>query len=164
VITVGPEKVAAGARIVIEAKKNASYDLARSLDEAEVARNNRQAEVCVFVHSTRTAPPSIPTFQRYGRDLVVRWNAEDDANDVWLEAALIVATALAVKAASHDKQDAASFEKIDKAIERIRKALEGFDEVNTSANTIKTSAQKILDRARIMQEGLSTRCRASSTR
>jgi len=156
VITVGPEKVAAGARIVIEAKENSSYDLARSLEEAEVARNNRQAEVCIFVHSIRTAPPSIPTFQRYGRDLVVRWNADDDANDVWLEAALMVATALSVKAASHSKQDAASFEKIDKAVERIRKALEGFDEVNTSANTIKSSAEKILNRARIMQESLST--------
>lgn len=156
VITIGPEKVAAGARIVVEAKESASYDLTRSLEEAEVARNNRQAEICVFVHSTRTAPASIPTFQRFGRDLVVRWNPDDDANDVWLEAALMVATALSVKAAAHDKQDAASFEKIDKAIERVRKALEGFEELNTSANTIKGSAEKILNRARLMQETLST--------
>lgn len=156
VITIGPEKVAAGARIVVEAKESASYDLARTLEEAEVARSNRQAEVCVFVHSTRTAPPGIPNFQRYGRDLVVQWNADDDANDVWLEAALMVATALSVKAASHDKKDAASFEKIDKAVERIRKALEGFDEINTSANTIRSAAEKVLNRARIMQEGLSS--------
>lgn len=160
VITIGPEKVAAGARIVIEAKESASYDLARSLEEAETARANRQAEVCIFVHSTRTAPPSIPTFQRYGRDLVVKWNADDDANDVWLEASLMVATALSVKAASHGKQDAASFEKIDKAVERVRKALEGFDEMNTSANTIKSSAEKILNRARLMQEGLSSQVQA----
>jgi len=155
VITIGPEKVAAGARIVVEAKESASYDLKASLEEAEVARNNRQAEICVFVHSTRTAPASIPTFQRFGRDLVVRWNPDDDANDVWLEAALMVASALSVKAAAHDKQDAASFEKIDRAIEHVRKALEGFDELNTSANTIKGSAEKILNRARLMQEKLS---------
>jgi septation ring formation regulator EzrA len=79
---------------------------------------------------------------------------------VWLEAALSVAHALSVKAASHDKQDAASFEKIDKAIERIRKHIEGFDEINTTANTVKTSAEKILTRARIMQEGLSTQIQA----
>jgi archaellum component FlaC len=160
VITIGPEKVAAGARIVIEAKESASYDLMKSLEEAEVARNNRQAEICVFVHSTRTAPASIPTFQRFGRDLVVRWNPDDDANDVWLEAALMVATALSVKAASHDKEDAASFEKIDKAVERVRKALEGFEEVNQSANTIKNSAEKILNRARIMQDTLATQVQA----
>lgn len=160
VITIGPEKIAAGARIVLEAKESASYDLTKSLEEAEVARNNRQAEICVFVHSTRTAPASIPTFKRYGRDLVVRWNPDDDENDVWLQAALMVATALSVKAASHDQQDAASFDKIDKAVERVRKALEGFDEVNTSANTIKSSAEKILNRARLMQETLSTQVQA----
>ena len=160
VVIVGPEKLAAGARIVIEAKENASYDLAKTLEEAHTARINRQADTCVFVHSVKSAPPGIPNFQRYGRDIVVRWNADDDALDVWLQAALMVATALAVKAASHDKQDAASFEKIDRAIERIRKALEGFDEINTSANTTRSAAEKILNRARLMQESLSSQIQA----
>lgn len=160
VVTLGPEKLAAGARIVIEAKENASYDLTRTLEEAHTARTNRQADTCVFVHSVKTAPPGIPDFQRYGRDIVVRWNADDDALDVWLQAALMVATALAVKAASHDRQDAASFEKIDRAIERIRKALEGFDEINTSANTTRSAAEKILNRARLMQESLSSQIQA----
>ena len=160
VITIGPEKAAAGARIVIEAKESASCDLSRTLEEAHVARINRQAEVCVFVHSTKTAPASIPVFQRYGHDLVVQWDADDDAHDVWLQAALMVATALAVKAASHDRQDAASFDKIDKAIERIRKCLEGFDEINTCANTARNAAEKILNRARLIQESLSSQVQA----
>jgi hypothetical protein len=160
VITIGPEKLAAGARIVIEAKENASCDLSRTLEEAQTARVNRQAEVCVFVHSTKTAPSGIPTFQRYGHDIVIQWDADDDAHDVWLEAALMVATALSVKAVSHGKQDAASFEKIDKAIERIRKCLEGFDEINTSANTAKSAAEKILKRAQLVQESLSSQVQA----
>lgn len=154
VITIGPEKVAAGARIVVEAKENASVDLARSLEEADEARVNRQAEVCIFVHSTKTAPASIPAFQRYGRDIVVKWDAQDNASDVWLKAALMVATALSVKAASHSKQEAASFERIDGAIVRIRKSIEGFEEINTFANTTRTSADKILNRARVMQENM----------
>ena len=154
VVTIGPEKTASGARIVLEAKESASYDLARTLEEADVARINRQADVCVFVHSTKTAQPSIPTFQRFGRDIVVKWDSDDQSSDVWLKAALMVATALSVKAASHDQQDAASFEKIDKAIERIRKQLEGFDEINTFANSSKSAAEKILNRARIMQDTL----------
>ncbi len=156
VITIGPEKLAAGARIVIEAKENASCDLSKTLEEAHTARINRQADVCVFVHSTKTAPSSIPIFQRYGRDIVVKWDADDDSHDPWLQAALMVATALSVKAASHDKQDAGSFETIDKAIERIRKCVEGFEEINTSANTTKNAAEKILNRARLIQEGLSS--------
>ena len=72
----------------------------------------------------------------------------------------MVATALSLKAASHDKQDAASFEKLDKAIERIRKSLEGFEEINTSANTAKAAAEKILGRARLIQETLSAQAQA----
>jgi hypothetical protein len=160
VMTIGPEKLATGARIVIEAKESASYDLNKTLEEADTARINRQADVCVFVHSIKTAPSSIPNFQRYGRDIVVRWDPDDDAVDVWLDAALMVATALSVRAASHDKKDAASFEKIDKAIERIRKHLEGFEEIQTSANTTKTAAEKILNRARLIQDGLSQQVQA----
>ena len=72
----------------------------------------------------------------------------------------MVATALSVKAVSLDKRDAASFEKIDKAIERIRKCLEGFDEINTSANTAKSAAEKILKRAQLIQESLSSQVQA----
>lgn len=156
VITIGPEKLASGARIVVEAKESASYDLARTLEEAQVARENRQAGMCIFVHSVKTAPATIPEFQRFGHDLVVKWNADDDANDAWLRAALMVAVALSVKAASHDKKDAASFAKIDGAIERIRKHLTGLDEITTLGNTQKNAAEKILNRARLMQEGLAT--------
>ena len=101
-ITIGPEKVAAGARIVVEAKESASYDLSRTLAEADIARNNRQADVCIFVHSTKTAPASIPTFQRFERDIVLKWDSDDDTSDVWLKTALMVATPLSVKAATHD--------------------------------------------------------------
>jgi len=79
-----------------------------------LSRSGTSVDVCVFVHSIKTAPPSIPNFQRYGREIVL---------DVWLLAAFMVATALSVKAASHDKKDAASFEKIDKAIERSASTL-----------------------------------------
>ncbi|MDB5957904.1 hypothetical protein [Ramlibacter sp.] len=153
-ITIGPEKLAAGARIVIEAKQHAGYDLARSLKEADEARRNRNAAVCLFVHSTRTAQPSIPVFQRFGNDLVLRWDAEDPASDVWLRAALMVASALSVRAASHDKQEAASFARVDGAIERMRKHIEGFEEINTSANTAQRAVEKILKRARLMEEGM----------
>jgi hypothetical protein len=154
ILTIGPEKLAAGARIVIEAKENASYDLAKTLEEADLARRNRQATVCVFVHSTRTAPNSIPTFARYGHDIVVKWDADDDAHDVYLKAALMVAAALSVRATTHGKEDAASFTKIDRAVERVRKAIEGFEEINISATTAKRAAEKILERARLTQETL----------
>ena len=72
---------AAGARIVVEAKESASCDLVKTLEEADTARRNRQASVCVFVHSTKSAPAGIPVFSRYGHDIVVKWDADDDAHE-----------------------------------------------------------------------------------
>jgi hypothetical protein len=160
VITVGPEKVAAGARIVVEAKESASYDLTETLKEADLARRNRAAGVCVFVHSTKTAQSSIPAFARYGCDLVVKWNPDEDTGDVWLQAALMVAAALSVKAAAHDKKDAASFGKIDRAIERVVKYIDDFDEIDASARTSKNAAEKILKRVEIMKAGLTDQIEA----
>ncbi|MEJ8837763.1 hypothetical protein [Ramlibacter sp. AN1133] len=154
VVTIGPEKIAAGARIVFEAKQHASYDLARSLEEADTARRNRDAAVCVFVHSARTAQPSIPQFQRFGNDVMLRWDAEDASSDVWLRAAHMVATAISVRAASHGKKDAKSFATIDGAIERIRKQLNGFDEMNTSANTAMKAVEAIQRKAKSMEKDL----------
>jgi hypothetical protein len=152
VVTIGPEKAAANAKIVIEAKESASYDLTATLEEADVARRNRGAGVCVFVHSEKTAQAGIPAFARYGHDIVVRWHADEPASDVWLKAALMVATAMSVRAATHDKQDAASFQVVDNAVARMRKQIEGFEVIRTSANTSSNAAGKILERAKIMEE------------
>ena len=160
VVTIGPEKDAAGAQIVIEAKESAACDLKTSLEEAHTARVNRQSEVCIFVHSTSTAHPGIEVFRRYGHDIVVKWNADDDALDAYLQAAMMVATALSVVASSHNKEDAASFEKIDKAIEKIRKSIEGCEEITRFATTSKGAAEKILERARVMQDGLAAQVQA----
>jgi hypothetical protein len=154
VVTIGPEKTATGARIVIEAKESAAYDLARTLEEADTARRNRGAGICVFVHSIKTAGPSIPKFARYGHDLVILWDAEDEASDIWLQAALMLATAMSVRAARHDKSEAASFALMDKAVESIRKHIDGLDEITTCANTSTKAAQTIIKRAEIMKEGL----------
>jgi hypothetical protein len=159
-VTIGPENVAAGAKIVVEAKESGSYDLAKTLAEAEVARRNRQAPICVFVHSEKTAPASIPAFARYGHDIVVRWNAEDETSDLWIKAALMVAKAMSVRAARHDKGEAASFQVVDKAIEAIRKQVDGFEEIATCANTSVNAANKIITRAEIMKQQITTRLAA----
>lgn len=151
VLTLGPENVAAGAKIVIEAKESAAYDLSKSLEEADTARRNRGAGVCVFVHSQKTAQHGIPEFQRYGHDIIVRWDVDNPTSDLWLKAALMVARMMSVRAAQHDKSDAASFQIVDKAIESIRKHVGGFDEIVTAANTSGNAAKKIIERANLMK-------------
>lgn len=160
VITLGPENVAAGAKIVVEAKESAAYDLAKSLEEADTARRNRGAGVCVFVHSQRTAQQGIPEFARYGHDIVVRWDAEEQTSDLWLKAALMVARMMSVRVAQHDKSETASFNIVDRAIESIRKQVNGFDEIVTAANTSGNAARKIIDRANLMKAEIETKINA----
>jgi hypothetical protein len=78
VIILGPDCGAAGARIVCEIKEDASYDLRRSLDELNNARTNRSADVGLFVHSKRTAPAGLKPLARYGNDVVIVWDSEDN--------------------------------------------------------------------------------------
>ena len=154
VITLGPEHAAAGAMIVAEAKEDASYRLPKALEELETARENRDAGVGLFVFSKSTAPADLPPFGRFGNDLVVVWDKEDPGHDVYLEAGISVAEALSVRARAHSNAVGADFDSIERAILEIQKQVEGLDEIDTSANTVRNGAERILNRARIMRQGL----------
>lgn len=56
VITLGPDAAAAGVRIVCEMKEDGSYRVAKAIEEIRQARENRNAEVGLFIWSRRTAP------------------------------------------------------------------------------------------------------------
>ena len=98
VVTMGPDSAAAGAHIVVEAKASCVCTLKATLQEADVARRNRAASVCLFVHSAQTAPAGLPELHRWGHDIVVVWDAEDPATDVRLKAGFLLAKALCQRA------------------------------------------------------------------
>lgn len=152
VITLGPDCAAAGSRIVVEAKENSSYNVAKTCEEADKARRNRSAGVSLFVHSKTTAPAGFPPFERYGDDVIVVWDANDEATDVFLQAGFTCARAISIKQRRNQQQEGADLDALERAIEAIRKNLEGLSEVRTSANTIKNAAQKIDQRSERVQE------------
>jgi uncharacterized protein YoxC len=155
VITLGPDSTAAGAKIVVEAKESSNYDLEKSLTEIEEGRKNRGAAVGLFVHSRRTAPAGLAPLARYGDDIVVLWDSEDESTDIVLVAGLAVAKALSVRAHAHDKEQAVDLESLERAIRDIEKQLAGFEEITTSAKTITSGGEKIQKRVSIMQEAIS---------
>ena len=157
VVTLGPDSAGAGAAVVVEAKASGACTLKATLDEADEARRNRAASVCLFVHSARTAPAGLPELARYGADIVVLWDEDDASTDVRLRAGLLLARALAVRAGRHDAEEAASLAEMDAAIEAIRKQIAGFEEIRTSATTIVNGGNRILERARIMEEKIGQR-------
>ncbi len=155
VVMLGPDSAAAGARIVIEAKEDQSYTLQKALGEIAEARKNRDAGVGLFVFSQRTAPGDVlEPLARYGDDLVVIWNADDPATDAYLSAALSTAKALSVRGTTEDNVAGIDVEGLDKAIREVERQAGNLDEITKSAQVIDGHVSKILDRARIIRNGL----------
>jgi len=151
VVTLGADCVAAGARIVVEFKEDASYSLRNTLEEAETARKNRGAELCLFVHSRRTAPAGMNEFTRHGSDLVVVWDAEDERTDLLLRAGLMVAKAQCVRLSAQAQGRAVELAGMEAAVRAIEKQCEKFEAIRTRCNTIKASADYIIQHADIGQ-------------
>ena len=65
-----------------------------------------------------------------------------------------------MRANRHDDEEAGNFAEMDAAIEAIRKQIAGFEEIRTSATTVVNGGDKILKRARIMEEEIARRLAA----
>ena len=156
VVKLGADHAAAGSQVVFEAKQDASYTLDDALEEIDEARRNRGAGVGVFVFSKRSVRESmnIEPFSRHGDDIVVVWDSEDPTSDVYLEAGLSVAKAISVQSKSQTDESGKDFETIDKAIAEIKRNADNLDEITKSANAIDGHVSKILDRARIVRNGI----------
>ena len=155
VIELGPDTAAPGARIVIEAKQDRSYTLHKALSEIAEARKNRGAGVGLFIFSRRSVPSEVTEpVARYGSDVVVVWDAENPVSDPYLSAALSVTKALAAR--GNDDSDAlgVDVEALEKAIREVERQAGGLDEITKSAQNIDGHVSKILDRARIVRNGL----------
>ncbi len=146
VIELGPDSPASGAKIVIEAKEDASYGLARAREEMEKGRKNRGANWGLFIFSKKTAPEELEPFQRYGHDLFIVWDAEQPNSDVYLRAGIVTARALSLRAERQTESQQADFNSIDKAVLEIEKRATNLDTVKKYAETISSSSEKIIDR------------------
>jgi len=153
-IELGPDCAAAGARIVVEAKEESGYTLAKARAEIEEARKNRGAQVGLFVFSSRCAPETLEDVCRSGDDVFVVWNSDNPATDLHLRVGLTLARALCIRVERERESSAADFEAIDKAILEIEKQSQALGDVTKSAETIKSGADKILDRIRITRKSL----------
>jgi len=154
VIELGPEHVAAGSRIVVEAKDSGAYDLARAREEMDTARKNRGAEIGIFVFSRQTAPEGLDSLTRYGNDIFTLWDLEDSSTDIFLQAAVSVARALCSRASVERADQQVDFEQMDRAIRDIEKQVKGLADIGRWGETIRSNSEKILDKARIIGKKL----------
>ncbi|MCE9605830.1 MAG: hypothetical protein K8U03_13120 [Planctomycetia bacterium] len=154
VVEIGPEHAAAGAKIVLEAKEVVGFDLRQARAEIEEGRKNRDAQIGLFVYSKKTAPSGIEPITRFGDDVILVWDAEDPATDLFLRLGLTVARALCTRRRDEREAQKVDFTLIDKALLAIKKRYDDFDLINKHAEDIIGTSQKIKDRARIAREDL----------
>lgn len=159
VVELGPDSAAAGAKFVVEAKEKEAYSLAEARREIDEARKNRGAECGIFVYSKRTAPADLEPLGRYGQDIIVVWDAEDPATDLYLKVALSLARALCIGKAAGRASQAVDFQAIDKAILEINKQINLLEEIKGWTETICSSGNKVLERLRISREKLESQAR-----
>jgi hypothetical protein len=154
VITLGPDSAAADARIVIEAKEDKSYDPVKARAEIQEARENRQAQVGIFVFSKATAPQDLEPFLRFGSDILVVWDREDPNTDVFLKAALSLARALVVRERAQGERAKADLSQVGEVIQVITRDMEILDDVLKWAGTIKNNSQNILNKVEKVRDNL----------
>ncbi|QDS97176.1 hypothetical protein [Adhaeretor mobilis] len=154
VVELGPDHVAAGAKIVLEAKEDASYTLKKARDEVAVARSNRDAQQGIFVFSRHSAPPEFEALARYGDDVFVVWDAQDPQTDAYLKAALEISRALCLRSNPETQRDTIDWTPIDKSVLDIEKRAENLEMIRKSAETILSSGGKIIDRVDKDKKGL----------
>jgi hypothetical protein len=154
VVQLGAESAAAHARITWEAKEEQRYDLKRALEEIDEARRNRQAQVGVFVFSTKTAPTTLDRFARHASDIAIVWDADDPATDVLVRAAYSLARALCVRERKGADESRAALDEIDRATRAVEKQIGYLDEIRKWAETVSSSGTKIRERAEKMNADL----------
>ncbi len=146
------ESAYAGSGVVIEAKRDGSYSVARILEEAALARQNRLCGASVFVIAAERAPAGVPRFARHGQDVIVVWSPDDDDLAAYLHAALQLGLALAAMDAS--EADPKDLEALGELEERIGLELRRLATVDKHCETIERAVAKVRHEASVGRKKL----------
>jgi hypothetical protein len=140
------ESIYAGGTVVIEAKHETGYTVTKALAELELARGNRTATTGIFVLARSHAPVGFPTFARYGSDILVVWNDEDEGTDPYLHAAILLGLALASRQRRPD--DAGDIEALADIEHRILKEVDRLEKMRRLVESIRADAEKLGEEVR----------------
>ena len=127
------ESAFAGAGVVFEAKRDASYTTQKALDELDAARKNRTAGAGVFVMAKSHAPESFPRFARYGNNVLIVWDDQDSTSDPHLHAAVLLGLGLGTRRKTLcDEGDINALHDIESRIENEISRLDKMEKYNES--------------------------------
>jgi hypothetical protein len=140
------ESAFAGASVVFEAKRDASYTVQRALEELDTARANRNACAGVFVMARSHAPATFPSVARFGQNVIVIWDDVDRATDPYLHAAILLGLGLVTRGQqAGDQRDIDALSDIEG---RIEQELTRLDRMEKSTDQIRKHSDTIDDEIR----------------
>lgn len=146
------ESIYAGAAVVIEAKREQRYTVAKALEELEIGRSNRSADAGVFVMAKSHAGEGFPTFARYGNDVLVVWDESDEATDPYLQAALFLALGLATR--QRRGADQGNLEALADVEQRIEREMKRHEKMRSLSSSIQQKSEELLEEVRKGEKGL----------
>ena len=154
VVTMGPDSSVPGARVVYECKADKGYTEAKALEEMVLARKNREAQVGFFVVARESAPEGFEPLRRVGMDLLVIWDTEDPATDVYLRAAVSIARALVVKQHAESGRAEADVRGIEQSVRAIERFVTTAAGIAHDAQLVVKRGTRIGKAAAALREGL----------
>jgi hypothetical protein len=157
VVTLGPESAAPGARVVCECKADKGYTEAKALEEITLARKNREAQVGVFIVARESAGAlgeGLEPLRRVGMDILVVWDAEDPATDVYLRAAMSIARALVVKQHGESGRAEADVRGIEQSVHAIERLVSTVAGIEHDARNVVKRGTRIGKGAAMLRERL----------
>ena len=154
VVELGADCVAAGEKLVVEAKEDTGYSVVKALAELDSARKNRGASVGLFLFSAQTAPQGMDMLTRNGDDVLVVWDAQRIESDVILRAGLSLAKALCVRKQRERDKNESNWDEVDAAVLAVEKEVTRLAKMRTWTETIQSHSGNILEEIRKMTNSL----------
>jgi methyl-accepting chemotaxis protein len=143
VITMGPDSAAPGVRIVCECKAERGYSEPQALAELSLARKNREAQIGIFVVARESATEGFEGLRRVGMDILVVWDAECPASDLYLKAAVSIARALVIQQHAETGRTAREVREIEQSVRGIERLVVAVDAVAHDAQLVVKRGTKI---------------------
>jgi hypothetical protein len=160
VICLGETCSAPGRRIVVEVKKEQGYKLRNATDELKDAKENRDADVGIFVFAKGYEPPEVGDFHRIGNDFYITVDEEAVTKNqpiLYFEAAYKILRTIIVTAVRKEAEDELDLNKMRSEVDALIELVERFSDLSTKARTIKSSSEHILSTVDDMKDEMEER-------
>lgn len=152
-ITLGETSGAPGEKIAMEIKNRKGITLKKAKEETKTMKENRNAEIGIFVWSNSFAPPEIGNFKKIGNDFYVTApdDLESDDPAFFVQSTIELSKSILVSESRTLQNNNVDTQFIASRIESAFSSLTKMDELVKKTTTIKNNGKMVIDIANDMK-------------